>query len=180
MENWKSKVILFYIICAFIIAYPFFAIDYFETSTALKLTAKYLLIPIFICLLILVPKFYYKKVKPLDKNKPKTKIKEKSRDILSIFMMLICLTGIFFGIVFSLIITTNKFFGKSETVEIKEPVLEYSPEITRNGRLRHHIKFKNPKTNKNIDLEVYRKYKVGEIFEKEMKYGAWGILYSTN
>jgi hypothetical protein len=28
-------------------------------------------------------------------------------------------------------------------------------------------------------LEVYRKYEIGEVFEKEMKYGAWGILYST-
>ena len=178
-ENWKYKVILFYAICAFIIGYPFFAIDYFETFTALKLTTKYFLLPIVICLLILLPSFYYKKVKPLDNNIPKSKMKEKIRDVISIFMMLICLTGIFFGIVFSLTITTNKFVGKSETVEIKEYVEEYEPYTTKNGRLRHYIDFRNSKNQEIIHLEVYRKYEVGEIFEKEMKYGAWGILYST-
>jgi hypothetical protein len=179
MENWKYKVILFYIVCAFIIGYPFFAIDYFETSTALRLNAKFLLLPIFISLLIIGPKFYYRKVKPLDNNKPKTKFKEKARDIFSIIMITICATGLFFGITFSLIITSNKFFGKSETVKIKERVKKYEPYITKNGRLRHYIDFRNPKTQKTIHLEVYREYYVGEIFEKEMKYGAWGILYST-
>ena len=180
MENWKYKVILFYIVCAFIIGYPFFAIDYFETHTAFKITAKYLLLPIFICLLIIAPKFYYRKVKPLDNNKPKTKFKEKARDITSIVMMIICVTAIFFGIAFSLIITTNKFVGKSEIVKINERVAEYKTNITKNGRLRHYIDFKNPKTKEIISLEVYREYEVGEIFKKEMKYGAWGILYSTD
>lgn len=179
MENWQYKTLLFLIICAFLIGYPFFAIDYFESGTAFIITVKYLLLPIFICLLIIVPKFYFRKVKPLDNNKPKTKFKEKARDINSIIMMIICLTMIFFGIAFSLIITTNKFCGKSEIVKINEPVLKYSPEITKNGRLRHHIDFKNPKTNEIISLEVYKEYKVGEVFKKEMEYGAWGILYST-
>nr|WP_314867704.1 hypothetical protein [uncultured Flavobacterium sp.] len=179
MENWKYKIILFYIGCAFIIGYPFFAIDYFETYTAFQITAKYLLLPIFICLLTIVPKFYYKKVKPLDNNKSKTKFKEKARDVNSIAMMIICLTMIFFGIAFSLIITTNKFLGKSEIVKINEPVVEYETDITRNGRLRHYIIFQNPKTKELIHLEVYREYKVGEIFKKEMNYGAWGILYAT-
>ncbi|MCG9792632.1 hypothetical protein [Flavobacterium algicola] len=179
MENWKYKVILFLIICALIISYPFFYIDYFEASTAQRITAKYFLVPIIICLLILLPTFYFKKVKPLDNDIPKTKIKERLRDGISIFMMLFCLTGIFFGIVFSLIITTNKLVGKSETVKIKEYVEEYKPNTTKNGRLRHYIKFENPKNQELINLEVYRKYEVGEIFEKEMKYGYWGILYST-
>ncbi|MFV8378665.1 hypothetical protein [Flavobacterium sp. LB3R33] len=180
MDNWKYRIILFYIGCAFIIGYPFFAIDYFETYTAINIAAKYLLLPIFICLLIIGPKFYYRKVKPLDNNKPKTKFKENARDVISIIMMIICVTAIFFGVAFSLIITTNKLVGKSEIVKIKEPVEEYKTDITKNGRLRHYIDFKNPKTNEIISLEVYRKYKVGEFFKKEMKYGAWGILYSTD
>ena len=179
MEKWKSNVWLIIIICAIIIGYPFFAIKYFETSTALKITAKFLLLPIVLFLLIFGPKFYYKSVKPLDKDIPKNKFKEKARDIFSIFMMIIFSTGILFGIAFSLIITTNKFFGKSENVKINESDEKYEPYITKNGRLRHYIDFRNPKTQEIIHLEVYREYYVGEIFEKEMNYGAWGILYST-
>ncbi len=94
-------------------------------------------------------------------------------------MMTICSTGILFGIAFSLIISTNKFFGKSESLKINERVYKYESYITKHGRLKHYIDFKNPKTQEIIHLEVYREYYVGEIFEKEMKYGLWGILYST-
>ena len=94
-------------------------------------------------------------------------------------MMIFCSTLILFGITFSLIITTNKLFGNSENVKIIETVEKYEPYTTKNGRLRHYIDFRNPKTQETIHLEVYREYYVGEIFEKEMKYGAWGILYST-
>ena len=73
MEKWKSNVWLILIICAIIIGYPFFTIKYFETSTALKITAKYLLIPIIVFLIIFGPKFYYKNVKPLDKEIKKIK-----------------------------------------------------------------------------------------------------------
>ena len=179
MEKWKSNVWLIIIICAVIIGYPFFAIKYFETSTALKIVVKYFLLPIVIFLLIYGPKFYYRSVKPLDNKIPKNNFKEKAGDLASIFMMIICSTGILFGISFSLIITTNKLFGKSESVKINERVEKYEPYITKNGRLRHYIDFRNPKTQQIIHLEVYREYYVGEIFEKEMKYGAWGILYST-
>lgn len=179
MEKWKSNVWLILIICAIIIGYPFFAIKYFETSTALKITTKYLLIPIVLFLLIFGPKFFYKSVKPLDKEIKKNKFKENARDIFSIFIMIICSAGILFGIAFSLIISTNKFFGKSESVKINERVYKYEPVITKYGRLRHYIDFRNPKTQEIIRLEVYREYYVGEIFEKEMKYGLWGILYST-
>jgi len=174
MEKWKYKYLLFILICSVIIGYPFFTIKYFESHTALKIVAKYLLLPIFIVLLIVGPKFYFKKVKPLDKE-PESKLK----DFFSIAFMLICATALFFFISFSLIITTNKLFASSETVNIKESVTRYYTDLTKHGRLRHYIEFKNPKTGETINLEVYRKYETGEVFEKEMKYGAWGILYSA-
>ncbi|MNJ83616.1 hypothetical protein D3C87_10380 [compost metagenome] len=178
VKTWKFKVWVILLICTVIISYPFFAIRYFEISTALMISAKFFLLPIMICLLVFGPKFYYRKVKPLDKNIPKNKGKEKARDVFSMILMIICLSGVLFGMAFSLIITTNQFFGKSEIVKIKEPVKTYSFD-TNNGRLKHYIDFRDPKTQKIIELEVYRKYEVGEIFEKQMKYGAWGILYST-
>jgi hypothetical protein len=179
MKNWKLNIWLILIISAVVISYPFFAIKYFETLTALKITANLFLAPIILGLLIFAPKFYYKKVKPLDNNIPKNKFKEKARDVFSIFMMIISFAGILYGIAFSLIITTNTFIGRSEIVKISETVEKYEPYITKYGRLRHYIEFRNPKTQETIHLEVYRKYYVGEIFEKEMSYGAWGILYSA-
>ncbi|WP_343606541.1 hypothetical protein [Fluviicola sp.] len=179
MKKWQLKVFLSLIICAGIISYPFFTIKYFETSTALLITAKYLLIPIILLLSLFGPRFYYRKVKPLDHNIPKNKLKAKARDIISIVMMIIFTSGILFGMAFSLIITTNKFLGKSEVVTIKEPVITYSISAKKNGNPRHYIEFLNPKTGKRVELEVYRKYEVGELFEKRMKYGAWGILYAT-
>ena len=179
MEKWKYAVLAILLICTIIIGYPFFTIKYFETSSALMITTKYFLLPILLCLSVFSPKFYYRKVKPLDSKIPKDKFKENTRDIISIMMMIICSSGILFGIVFSLIITTNKLFGKSEIITIQEPVEKYESHITRHGKLKHYIDFRNPKTQKTIHLEVYQKYQIGEIFEKEMKYGSWGILYST-
>ncbi len=180
MEKWKSYVILFFVICAVIIGYPFFTIKYFETSIALAVVTKFLLLPIIIGLVIFSPKLYYKKIKKLDKKIPNSSFKEKLRDFTSITMMIICLSGILFGIAFSLIITTNKLFAKPQIVKINENVIKYNQYISKYGRLRHYIDFKSPKTQEIIHLEVYREYYVGEIFEKEMKYGAWGILYSTD
>src|SRR5690606_5750192 len=117
--HWKIKVILFYIVAGFIIGYPFFSIKYFETFIALKITLKFFLPPIVILLLLLGPKFYFKKVKPHDMAIPKSKAKEKARDIFAIVMAIICFTMILCGIAFSSIITTNKYLGKSEIVMVK-------------------------------------------------------------
>lgn len=175
--HWKIKVIIFLILSAIIIGYPFFAIKYFETEKAFKITAKYFLVPTFICLSLFGPSFYFRKVKPLDSYVPNSKLKEKVRDIFSIVLMIFYSSIIFCAMFFSLIITTNSF-GKSQLVMIRQTIIKYRPEVTKNGRLRHYIDFKNPYNNDNIHLEVYREYKPGEIFEKEMKFGQWGILYS--
>ncbi|MES2380339.1 MAG: hypothetical protein V4538_04810 [Bacteroidota bacterium] len=175
--HWKVKVIVFLILSAIVISYPFFAIKYFETEKALKITAKYFLGPTFICLCLFGPRFYFKKVKPLDSYLTQSKLKEKARDIFSIIIMICYSSIIFCGMFFSLIITTNSF-GKSQLVIIRQTIIKYRPEVTKNGRLRHYIDISNPYDNDNIHLEVYREYKPGEIFEKEMKYGQWGILYS--
>jgi len=175
--HWKSKVTIFLILMAIVIAYPFITIKYFETETPLKITAKYFLGPIVVFLCLFGPKFYFSKIKSLDNFKSKSKSKEKSRDIFAVVMMVLYSSMLFFGLLFSLIIITNTF-GTSQTVMIRETVLKYRPEVTRNGKLRHHIEINNPRTHEDIHLEVYREYKQGEIFEKKMKYGLWGILYS--
>jgi len=124
------------------------------------------------------PFFYFKTVKPLDKEVI-SKRKEKARDIVSIIFMVITTTFISLGTTFSLIITTNKWFGNSEVVLIKKPVIGYSSNVTKHGRLTHYIDFLNPKSHDTINnFEVFKRYETGDIFEKEMSYGAWGILYA--
>jgi ABC-type maltose transport system permease subunit len=174
--HWKIKTIIIILISAILIGYPFFALKFFETELPLKITLIYFLPPILIILIAFGPKFYFRKVKKLDNFQTKSILQDKIRDIFAIFMMILCSSGVLFGVFFSLIVTTNCFSGTEIT--IKEPVLDYRPEITKNGRLRHYIDIINPKTKNKIHLEVYREYSDGELFKKEMKYGLWGILYS--
>lgn len=175
--DWKIKVWIFLIISAFLIGYPFFAIKYLETETAFRITTKYFLGPCLLILILYGPRFYFKKAKPLDKFQTNSKFKEKSRDVMSILMMIGCSCFLFCGIFFSLLITTNSF-GHSQKVVINEVVKKYNSEIMKNGRLRHYVDINNPLTNQIIHLEVYRVYKKGEVFRKEMNYGFWNILYS--
>lgn len=142
------------------------------------MVTTYFLAPILVLYLLLVPRFYFKKVKPLDRYQAKSKMKGKLREIYSIIMMILCGVGITLGIFFSLIVTTNSFH--SSRIKIREVVLNYEPYTTRHGRLRHYIDIINPKTKNKIRLEVYREYQKGELFEKEMYDGVWGILYSKN
>jgi hypothetical protein len=174
MKNFELKVILFIVASAIIIGYPFFTIPYFETYTALSFSVKYFVIPVAVILAIFSPAFYLKKIKPLDKGKP-----SKAKDFLSIVMMIFVLLLISLGVGFSAIITTNKWFGSSEEILIKQPVIQCSEHTTKNGRIRYYINFEDPKTHDTVrQLEVYRNYNQSEIFEKKMCYGAWGILYA--
>lgn len=174
LERCKNNPLIYMIACAVVIAYPFFTIKYFESHTALKLAAKYFLLPIFIVLVIVGPKFYMKYMRLTGKKQL-----SKFGDFVSIAVLILLATGIFFWMSFSLIITTNKWFDSSEPERILERVSLYYSNVTKNGRLRHYIQFTDPKTDESIELEVYRKYEIGEMFDKEMNYGAWGILYST-
>ena len=179
MKNFEYKALLFVAICAVVIGYPFFTIKYFETHLAIIIVWKYFLLPIFIILTIVCPVFYFKKMKSLDKRQV-SKIKQRLKDFISICMIILFITLLLFSAAFSLVITTNKWFGNSELVMIKEPVIKYHPYTTKHGKLIHYINFVNPKSKDTIiNFQVFRNYKKGEIFEKEMKCGAWGILYST-
>nr|WP_322623333.1 hypothetical protein [uncultured Flavobacterium sp.] len=176
MKNIELKIVLFIVVSAVIIGYPFFTIRYFETFTALSLASKYFVVPVTLILIIFSPAFYFKKIKPLDIEKP-----SKTKDYFSIIMMIFLLSLITLGVGFSAIITTNKWFGAKEQIIIKQPVIRYSESTTRNGRIRHYIDFEDPKTHDTVrQLEVYRNYNEGEIFEKKMYYGAWGILYASD
>lgn len=175
MRNGTYIVYSIILFCGFIIAYPFFAFKYFESQIALYYTSKYFLIPIFILVTIVSPILYYKKIRNL---KIKPTIKSKIENVFVCILMIISITAVLFGMIFSIIITTNVYFGKSEKVFIKKEVLKYFTNTTKHGRVIHYIEFRDPKENYRVQLEVYREYEKGEIFTKEMYYGYWGIMFS--
>ncbi len=177
MNTWPSKVTCTILLCAVIIAYPFFAIKYFEIWSVYVILWNYFFFPVTVLTIATVIFFYIKKLR-VKMPQLRSRSKQLGNDIASIFLGSIFCVMLTNAIVFSTIITTNVYFGTSEAVMFNEPVIDYSTNVTRNGRREHHIKFKDPETNKVISLGVRRKYNVGEIFSKKMYRGYWGILYS--
>lgn len=177
----KSKSIYILMISgiAIFIAFPFFNIKYFETETSLNIIYKYILFPLIIVSFLSMTYCYFKFLK---KYNPPTNSKAKriAQDFFNIFLGGIYLGLVFFGIVLSTIITTNAYWGTPADIEINAEVLNYITDKTRQGRITHHIEFKNPNDGKTLRLEVYNKYNIGDTFTKDMKIGYWNQLYSIN
>jgi len=179
MVRWKINFIIFIIVSGIIIAYPFSTIRYFESVTAMKMYYHNFMLPVGAVSLVLIPPFYFKKVKALD-TLIRTKTKQIITDVISCIYMVIIGNLIFFGMVFSAIITSNAYLGTPKTIMVKQTVENYTYSRTRYSKNERHIEFKNPETNKSISLQVYREYKPGELFIKKMNVGYWGILYSID
>ena len=177
--SWKIKTFAIMVLIACYIMFPFFKIDYFETRSSLRIIYNYLLIPI-LCIASLGTIFVY--IKYLRQPNPKlnSKIKVFFQDLfLTVFLSGI-ISAILIGMTVSTIVTTNVYGGHSKDVWVIGTVLKYSANTNKNGRLRHRIEFVSSYDNKIKNLEVYRKYEIGEEFKKEMKIGIWGQLYSID
>lgn len=180
LSSFKKWGIIYFLICAVIGWYPFFTIKYFETHKALVTTTKYFLPIITFVAIPFVTKFYFKHIKQLNANhKFKTQTQEKWADFFNCFLITLVVIATFFGMTFSTIITTNTL-GNSQTILVQEKVQDYYTNTDKYGKTRLYIKFLNPVDKKVVTLEVYRQYNIGDTFEKEMKIGRWGILYSTD
>ncbi|MGE5437623.1 MAG: hypothetical protein ACM3O3_10380 [Syntrophothermus sp.] len=179
LNKFKIGIVIFFIVCSIIGWYPFFVFNYFETHKALVTTTKYFLPLIVLVTIPSVTLFYYKKLKKLNATyKFKSKTHEKRADFSNCFLLILVMTAILFAISYSTIITTNAYFGNSESIFINENVQDYYTHTDKYGKLRHYIKFYSPVDKTLIEMQVYRQYDIGEKFEKEMKIGRWNILYS--
>ncbi|MFN7910662.1 MAG: hypothetical protein ACK5QC_02490 [Bacteroidota bacterium] len=87
------------------------------------------------------------------------------------------MTGIFFATTLSLIILTNAYLGDSKTININATIVDYYIMKSR-GRTRHYIKIQDQQLDRIIELKVQGPYKVGEVFNKTMQIGKWGLIYS--
>ena len=180
LSSFKKWTIVYFLICSVIGWYPFFAIKYFETHKALATTTKYFLPIITLVAIPVMTKFYFKYLKQLDTSfKLKSRTKEKWTDFFNCFLIILVVIATFFGMTFSTIITTNAL-GNSKSITLKETVQDYYTSTDKYGKTRLYIKFLNPVDKEVVTLEVYRQYNIGDTFEKEMKIGRWGILYSTD
>lgn len=180
LSSFKKWTIVYFLICSVIGWYPFFAIKYFETHKALVTTTKYFLPVIAVVAIYVVTKFYFKHLKQLNANhKFKSQTQEKWADFFNCFLITLVVVATFFAMTFSTIITTNAL-GNSNSIALKETVQDYYTSTDKYGKTRLYIKFLNPVDKEEVTLEVYRQYNIGDTFEKEMKIGRWGILYSTD
>ncbi len=98
-------------------------------------------------------------------------------------LVMVLISFLFVNIVTSLIfvsVTTiiNCNIGNSKEIYISSKILNTKFSHTKNGRLRHYISFYNEKIGYVKDLEVYSKYQKGDNFNKKMKIGSLGLLYS--
>lgn len=177
--NSKTKTIGIIIIITCYIFFPFFKIKYFETLTSLKFIYHYLLVPIISFSAIGTITVY---IKYLRQYNPKTnsKIKVVIQDILNPLFLTGIVSAILVGITVSTIVTTNAYCGESKDILVIGKVLDYSENTTKWGKIRHRIKFISTYDQKIKNIEVYKKYEIGEEFKKEMKIGMWGQLYSID
>jgi len=87
------------------------------------------------------------------------------------------MTGIFIGTTLSLIILTNAYIGSSRTINLNAKIVDYYT-LTSKGRTKHYIKIQDQQLERIIDLKVQEPYQVGQSFNRTMKIGKWGLLYS--
>jgi hypothetical protein len=179
MTTGQFKTVLYVIIglCILTSAIAFTSFDFMEVNIASNWTMKYFALPI---LIVMTPTCYYSYLTFLrqhEKKEYKSKVWTRLRTIFRIFILTLAMTGIFFATTLSLIILTNAYLGDSKTININATIVDYYIMKSR-GRTRHYIKIQDQQLDRIIELKVQGPYKVGEVFNKTMQIGKWGLIYS--
>ena len=171
---------VFYLIiglCIFSIVLSFTSFDFIELDIAIDWTMKYFALPILIAMTPSCYFIYLRFIRQHETKEYKSKIWTQLRTIFRIFILTLAMTGIFIGTTLSMIILTNAYIGDSKTINLNAKIVDYYT-LTSKGRTRHYIKIQDQQLDKIIDLKVQRPYEVGQIFNKTMQIGKWGLLYS--
>jgi hypothetical protein len=155
-----------------------FSFDFIELETTQIWALKYFCLPIFIVMVSCNYYIYFQFEQKYYENqvfKSKTRILLKR--IITIFAYSFILTVLFTITTFSSIILTNKYFGDNKTVVINAKIIDSYSTSSKIGKT-YHIIIKDQKINRLVDLKVDKKYQIGIRFNKTMKIGKWGLLYS--
>jgi|SRR5690554_262932 len=164
-------------ICILIIILSFTSFDFIEVNTAIDWTMKYFALPI---LIIMTPTSYFvylKFIRQLETKEYKSKIWTLLRTIFRITILTLAMTMLFTVTVLSSIILTNAYIGDSRTINLNAKVVDYYT-LTNRGQTRHYIKIQDQQLDRIVKLKVFEPYLIGQQFNKAMKIGKWGLLYS--
>ncbi|MPN56882.1 hypothetical protein SDC9_204575 [bioreactor metagenome] len=151
--------------------------DFIEVDTATNWTMKYFALPILIIMIPISYFVYLKFIRQHEKKEYKSKVWTHLRTIFRITILTLAMTMLLIGTVLSSIILTNAYLGDSKTVSLNANIVDYYTTKNR-GRTNYYIEIQDQQLDRIIKLKVYEPYQVGQQFNKTMKVGKWGLLYS--
>lgn len=175
----KFKIVFFtlFTICILTVIMAFNSFDYVETYIAHEITMKYFSLPI---LLIMFPVCLIIYLKFLVQHEGKKYSKKIWTNLISIFHIItltIAMTAVLYATTLSIIILTNDSLGENETIILNAKIVDYYSRES-SGTTRHYIEVQDPKLKRIVKLKVNKPFLIGEKFNKKMKIGYWGLLYS--
>ena len=151
--------------------------DFFEFEPALDLTVRYFALPVTVAMIPFSILLYLKYIIHAETKVYKKKHWIWLRTSFRVLTLVVSMSLILLGTCLSAIILTNAYLGNSKLVHVKGTIREYECRTTK-GRVHHHIKVDDPHLGRTIKFEVSQPYVEGELFEKQMTIGKWGLLYS--
>src|SRR4051812_18752425 len=98
---------------------------------------KYFALPILVVMTSSCYFIYLRFIRQHETKEYKSKIWTRLRTTFRIFILSLCMTGIFIGTTLSLIILTNAYIGDSKTINLKARIIYYYT-LTSKGRIRHY------------------------------------------
>jgi hypothetical protein len=164
-------------LCILTIVIAFTSFDFIEVDTAVNWTMRYYALPILIVMTPVCYFIYLRFLRQHERIEYKSQSWTRLRTVFRIFIMTLAMTGIFIATTLSIIILTNAYFGDSQIINLSAKVVDYYT-TKRKGRTRHYIKIQDQKLDRIIELKVDRPYQVGQVFNKSMQIGQWGLLYA--
>ncbi len=180
--NTRQFSIIFYSIigiCILIIIISYTSFDILEVAVPFNWTMKYFSLPILLLSLPLSGFIYLTFLHSKERKKFNSKIRDNLRSVFRIITLTIGLTAILGGTTLSTIILTNAYLGDNKEINIQAKVVDYYTLRSNRAGVKHYIKIQGKQLNKIVDLRVEQPYQVGQTFNKTMKIGKWGLLYST-
>ena len=179
----RQFLILFYSIigiCILTMIISFTSFDILEVDIPFKWTMKYFSLPILVLSLPLSGIIYLAFLHSKERKNYNSKTWDYLRSFFRIITLTLALTVMFGGTTASTIILTNAYLGENKEIYIQAKIVDYYIQTNNSGKVSHHIKIQDKQLDKIVDLKVEQPYQVGQTFNKTMKIGKWGLLYSTN
>lgn len=164
--------------CIFIMFLGFASFEIIEIDPATDWTLRYFPFPIVVVMFLLSNYIYTQFLIHVDTKYYASKFWIKLRTMFRILVLTFGLTIVSFGVTLSSILLTNAYFGNSK-ISVYSPVLEYH-ESRHKGILNRYVTIYVPQLKRKVELKVNKPFEEGELYEKQLYLGYWGLLYTFN